>query len=328
MNIQMPIHLIPEALSDLERDLAQSVSAPEANLDFSTLSYSYPLGMLVAGSMVRRWAIDRKNRGLRTTKSGISGNCNAHSYLMHLGFFDFVGMSGVGSEVGVARGNTRYVPIRIIERSELEPGITESNETLVDRIRFTADGIANVLAGAGASTEGRTTFSYSVREVLRNTFEHAETDRCVVCGQRWANGQAEIAFVDEGVGVMASLNTAHSFEENDVLHQAIKPGVSRAQYLDEAENTHDNSGFGLYVLSELGNSFGWFCLGSGTRKLMVQGHSKTQENMRFPGTYVGLHLNSTPRNFSGVLNDIIEAGEAEAQQEGREKSASKLSKMA
>jgi hypothetical protein len=96
--------------------------------------------------------------------------------------------------------------------------------------------------------------------------------------------------------------------------------------MSEEENIYGNSGFGLFVLSELGSSFGWFCLGSGMKKLTCVKQNHTTVDLPYDGTFVGIHLNSSPLSFSGVLSDIISIGEEEAKQEGRNSAASEISK--
>jgi len=327
MEVRLPKELIPAAIKKLESDLTATQDTDNVDVNFSYLTFSKPLGMLVSGSLLRRWINYRRSRGLQTTHSGISAKINAHSYLMHLGFFDYIDMNNVGSKIGVARGNTKYLPIRKIVRRDLEKSVEETGEKLIDAIIFLSDGLANVLSGAD-SGEIKKSFSYSIREIIRNALEHSGADTCYICGQRWVDGQSEIAIIDEGSGIYNTLSNVYDVKEKDVLIHALKAGVTRTYGMTEEDNIYNNSGFGLYVLSELGNSFGWFCLGSGTKKLTYEGHEHSFVEMPFQGTFVGIHLNDHPKNFSGVLSDIISAGEeeAEAEVEGRYSVASEISK--
>lgn len=325
MEIRLPTQLIPAAIEKLESDLSTTQDTDNVNVNFSYLMFSKPLGMLVSGSLIRRWINYRRERGLRTTKSGINAKINAHSYLMHLGFFDYIGMNDVGSKIGAARGNTRYLPIRKVVRKDLEQSVEETGEQLIDAIIFLADGLANVLSGSDTG-EIKKSFSYSIREIIRNALEHSGSDVCYICGQRWVNGHSEIAIVDEGSGVYETLSNVYDVEDSKMLLHALKPGVSRTTGMSEEDNIYNNSGFGLYVLSELGNSFGWFCLGSGTRKLTYQDNEYSLIKSPFQGTFVGIHLSEHPKQFAGVLSDIISVGEEEAKTEGRYSAASEISK--
>ncbi len=283
------------------------------------------MAMLVAGSYFRRWIEIRRSNNLSTTHTGISEKRNAHIYLMHLGFFDFAGMHHVGRKVGAANGTTRFLPIRKITLTELNKSVEDTGEELIDAIKFLSDSMARVLSG---NSLGETTkvFQYSIREIIRNVLEHSGSEQCFMCAQKWTSGQSEIAIVDEGCGIHKSLSLAYSVQQNEALQFAIKPGVTRTDKFTDEENIHNNSGFGLYVLSELGSSFGWFCVGSGTKKLTYKKQNMTLENLPFSGTFVGVHLNSHPKNFEGVLKDIIHVGEKESEKEGRLSAASELSK--
>jgi hypothetical protein len=325
MVVNLPSQFIPSALSGLQADLAASQYAGSVNVNFSCLGFSKPLAMLVAGSYFRRWIKIRRDHSLSTTHSGIDVAINAHSYLMHLGFFDYAGMSSVGSKIGAAKGNTRYLPIREVKRSELEASVKETGEKLIDAIIFLSDGLANVLAGTD-SGEIKRGFSYSIREIIRNALEHSGSDSCFICGQRWVNGHSEIAIIDEGVGIHSTLSHVYEITDDSSLQYAVKPGVSRTHSMTDDENVYKNSGFGLYVLSELGSSFGWFCLGSGSHKLIYKGGECLSSALPFDGTFVGIHLNSSPRNFADTLSEIVSCGEEEAQNEGRNAKASKISK--
>lgn len=325
MELKLPGQFEPATLAKLESDLLASQFEDGVNVNFSPLTFSKPMAMLVAGSYLRRWITKRRDLNLKTYKSGISAKNNVHSYLMHLGFFDYVGMKDVGNKVGVAKGNTKYLPIKEIKRSELESSIAASGESLIEAIVFLSDGLANVLSGEDIG-EVKKSLSYSLREVIRNALEHSGSDLCFICGQRWANGQSEIAVIDEGFGIYETLSSAYNIDENQALTEEIKPGVSRTNNMTKEENSHGNSGFGLFVLSELGNSFGWFCIGSGTKTLMCRSGSKELSDLPFQGTFVGVHITSIPKNFSGVLHDIVSLGEAEAKREGRNGMASEISK--
>jgi len=94
-----------------------------------------------------------------------------------------------------------------------------------------------------------------------------------------------------------------------------------------APNEHDNSGFGLFVLSEVGRNFGRFVLGSGKAALRLSASSQPQtDEISFKGTFVGLRLESIPRDFSGVLDEIVSSGEEEIRTQGRTGKASRSSK--
>jgi hypothetical protein len=131
MEVKLPASFKPETLCNLEASLQKSQFENHVIVDFSPLHWSYPMGMLVAGSYFRRWIKIRREKGLKTTHAGISNRRNAHTYLMHLGFFDYAGMKNMGSKIGEAKGNTRYLPIRKVTLDELNKSIEETGESLL-----------------------------------------------------------------------------------------------------------------------------------------------------------------------------------------------------
>ncbi|NMM21225.1 MAG: hypothetical protein HHJ15_14930 [Rhodoferax sp.] len=135
--------------------------------------------------------------------------------------------------------------------------------------------------------------------------------------------------MDAGQGVLASLSPTYPIEsDREALDFALRPGVSRTTNLPKEQNIYDNSGFGLYVLSSVAASFGWFAFGSGNSRVIGHGNiQREQQDFSFMGTFFGMRLRSSPKDFRNVLNDVIEVGEEEAQMQGVSRRASGLSKM-
>jgi anti-sigma regulatory factor (Ser/Thr protein kinase) len=324
--IFFPSHFGRDTLNSFFKKLEENLNAPAILVDCTTLNYSYPSGMLVAGSKMRKWIKHRRENGLITKKKGYNSDKKVHGYLRHLGFFDFIGM-GEGNLVGEASGSMTYLPITKIEKPIIDLQVQDVKEwydEIISQIRR----FVNLLSGTNEYTEENKLYHYALREIVRNVFEHSLADECYLCGQRWADGRVEVAVIDEGVGISASLKRSFEIEsEIDALRKAIKPGVSSTTKIAEADNIYDNSGFGLYVLEQLVSSFGWFMLGSGSAKIVSQGKVMREQELNFDGTYIGLRLNSTPRQFSGILDDIISQGEHEAEVSGIKTTASGMSKF-
>tara|TARA_R110001583_G_C5620459_1_gene406225 strand:+ start:197 stop:1183 length:987 start_codon:yes stop_codon:yes gene_type:complete len=295
-------------------------------LDCSTLNFSFPAGMLVAGSKIREWAKYRSEKGYETKKVGHDSLKNVHSYLRHLGFFDFIYMGG-GKQVGEATGSMTYLPITRISRPDIDMSCQHVDAWYADIISKTRR-LANVLSGTNTDSQEHRLYHYALREIVRNVFEHSECNECYICGQRWHDGRVEVAVVDEGVGIANTLSRSHNIDSDlNALRIAIKPGISRTTNTSEADNTYGNSGFGLYVLSELASSYGWFMLGSGQGKIVRQGRALNESMSNFQGTYFGMRMDSSPKQFSYILTDIIKSGEESAELEGINQKASGMSKL-
>lgn len=328
MVVRIPKTLDYTAVNELLPSLSIDDS-PRAEIDFSQLNFSYPLAMLMLAGALRKFAQQRGQRGYSTAVSGLSASIPAHTYLEHLGFFDFIHLPG-HTKLGVAQGNSNYMPIRRIARADFHVKLGE-NKKLHDALIEEADVLALVLAGDHLQQhEVRRSLAYSIKEIVRNVFEHSGKSECYVAGQRWGDGRVEIVIMDEGVGILKTISESFAVgSDQQALEYAIKPGVSRLSGSPAALEASDNAGLGLFVLSEIGKRFGKFALGSGTAALRQEQHKGiTLDATNFPGTFVGIHLNARPTNFRVVLDEIVEQGESNAAREGlpiKRSGSSKLS---
>lgn len=327
MDILIPAVFDRGSILCLLEELDAARDLDNVTIDFRKLRYSMPTGMLVAGSKLRKWREYRRSCGYKSWCRGIDESIQVHSYLMHLGFFDFLHIDQ-GKQVGEAKGSARYLPIRMVRR----PSVNIEKEGLdawYDAIMDVSRSLAAVVTGSADDTEELRTYTYCIREVIRNVFEHAQVDECFICGQRWADGRVEIAIIDEGVGLAGTLTPESDFPDDETaLLLAVRPGVSRTGLVSaKGPNTYDNSGFGLFVLTELAASFGWFVLGSGSSQMTGLKQKRDVDQTSFQGTYFGMHFTSSPRSFGGVLDDIIQIGEKEAGVSGANRRASGMSRL-
>jgi hypothetical protein len=327
MKIATPKQFDRDSLLPFFQELDSYRNESIVTIDFSPLTYAKPTATLVAGTKIKEWVSHRASNLLTSYLEGISDQNQAHTYLMHVGFFDYIGKP-VGKRIGEAAGNQNYLPIKRISIPEFN-AIHHNTHTWHELISEEASSLARVLVRDHQQDEEIKTYSYCLRELIRNVFEHSGAHECFIFGQRWSNGHAEIVVVDAGKGILASLSQTYDLDsDGQALDFALQPGVSRTSHLPTEENIFDNSGFGLYVLSSVAASFGWFAFGSGNSRIIgYENTERSQQEFSFKGTFFGMHLRSTPKSFRGVLNDIIEAGEEEAQRQGAPRLASSLSKI-
>ena len=83
-------------------------------LNFSSLSWVQPGGVIVLAIATRALVKERKSLGLKT-QAKFNDSYGACSYLSHFGFFQFVGISQ-GNQVNSRFGNDNYIPIRCITK--------------------------------------------------------------------------------------------------------------------------------------------------------------------------------------------------------------------
>ncbi len=295
-------------------------------LDITKLTFSRPFGALVlATELAYRYEKESKNIKLQ----GHSESNEVHSYLGHIGFFKTAYYS-FGKKAGEARGNNRYIPIRKLskkyfldQQAEMEDefGVTRP---LQDFIQSESNKMARLITYSPDEVDA---VSYCFREIIRNVFEHGDTDGCIVCGQKWSNGEVEIGIVDNGCGILNSLKQKFNISSNaEALEMALQPGVSSKDI--NARHVWSNSGFGLYILSELGKRFGKFMLCSGNEGIVCSSGQQKVNNYGFHGTAIQITLNTKEsKGILNVIDSIADEGEKIAAQNGRLVKASKKSRM-
>ncbi len=289
-------------------------SAPpmrELFINFAPVRFAEPFGALLVGSGLTKF-LCRLPPGVRLSHGGIDLTKPAHSYLAHVGFFDLLGLQA-GKAVGQAAGGMSYLPITELERGDLARESDRKQRQLPEIVQQHAERFAIILTQKHSLKTNRP-LAYCLREIIRNVFEHAGTDLCLVAAQRWNDETVEMAILDEGRGIRASLAERHVFADDlSALQAALRPGVSRAQP-SAADEFWANSGFGLYVLSELGRQLGSFSLCSGRAAVRTgsEGGSDTLP-CEFVGTAVKLRLKRPKgQNLESMIQTIIREGEVVA----------------
>lgn len=159
-------------------------------------------------------------------------------------------------------------------------------QELGDTIKQKSSELAKIICRN--NIEMQALMTYLIREILRNIPEHADSDKAWICGQYWADGSAEIAIVDEGIGIKNSLqkNAIHRqyvLDDLSALQCAVKAGISQAFHPGRGNRSDDvwsNSGYGLFMASEICKELGGsFCIASGTDYLYIDGNPLITEKL-------------------------------------------------
>jgi hypothetical protein len=296
------------------------------SLDISRLIFSLPFGALVLSTEL---AYRYKQTGNEVELIGYSESNDVHSYLGHVGFFKTARYE-LGKKPGEAKGSNKYIPLTKLSKEyflrkqtemEDEYGITRPLQYFVQK---EAEKMAMLIASGSTEVEA---IAYCFREIIRNVFEHGETDECVICGQKWDTGVTEIGIVDNGCGILKSLSSKFTVSSDaKALEICLNPGVSSKD--TNLKDEWSNSGFGLYILSELGKRFGKFILCSGGSGVeCVNGRSQLFDCC-FHGTAIRLRLNIKENDdVSSIIDRIANEGELIAAKNGTIIKASKKSRI-
>lgn len=303
--------------------------------DFSEITWVEPFGMLYAGMIIKDYC--KKNINKRYRIKYIE-NSDAMTYAAHMEFFKFISnYLDIGNEPGEASGNNNYMPITKINFEE-EYKEYSSNGCYPETgevIEQKAGNLSKIIAHGNQELE--IVLSYCLREMIRNISEHSETSDAWVCGQYWPKkGKAEIAIVDEGVGLKQSLcnNSFHRqyiSNDTDALKYAVMPGISRAFSPTKKNTSNDiwsNSGFGLYMTSSLCKKLGGkFYLATGNKCLINNKENSVLCDTKYNGAAIGIELPTNIEKASNIIKEISISGEKEAKNiRNTFESASKSSK--
>jgi len=254
-----------------------------------------------------------QNDNLKITPIG----ADDHSYPAHMGFFKSIGIP-IGKDIGEAPGSARYIPIRALYRDDLRKH--DKYAELGDLVQKHADEIAEMVSrDASHKTQLFNALSYSLREMIRNVFEHSECDRLLYCGQYWPmSSKVEVSILDRGIGIRKSLATNPNFRygtDKQALEMSLLPSVSGKTHLRATSETWGNSGYGLYMTSRLCRHGGNFVIASGNAAI---GLSKTLQKKNF-----GTSLQGTAVRMNIDTNEI---GNVEAQLDQFRREAPKIAK--
>jgi len=305
--ITLPPELNALSALSLASSLNSFGTTPEVVVDFSALLSMEPFGLLLTGAALR--TLFRARNFQRINASGIHAGNPAHEYLAHIGFFKWIGISAGNAPGGVTGGIT-WLPVTTLTRVELNRRSGETGKPIGDVIHQECERLAKLLTQSSQMKINRP-LAYCLREVIRNVFEHADADRCVLCAQRTADGNVELAVIDQGRGIRRSLEERLTLaSDEEALRAAIKAGVSRRPS-DDPDNPWGNSGFGLFVLSELGRELGVFRVVSGTAGLHIAGGESHVEATSFKGTAIQLRLRRrTGTSLVDFIESVITRGES------------------
>ena len=324
MEISCPQTFDIQSVSGFLNVIEHVKNEPSLTINFGDVQYVYPFPTIVLAQALKNLIRTRsEHRKLETIASGMAWNSGAIGYLQHFGFFKHIGF-GIGKAVDHSLGGSSYLPLTTIKSSQ----IMHKGHVMQEEIDIKADRLASVIFPGDKNIGPAIMLSYALREIIRNSFEHGGVDKCIAMGQRWYNGDAEIAIADEGWGVAMSLGRVMKFDSpKDAVQRALLPGISSRSVTGAGD--WDNSGFGLYVVSELGRRYGEFSIISSGCLLTADNGLKNISHIQMHGTIVKLKVNTRDADyFPNILKQIVTEGEKISESlEGAVRSASKMSKL-
>lgn len=100
-----------------------------------------------------------------------------------------------------------------------------------------------------------------MRELIRNVLEHSQSENFWYTGQyQPTKGIVEVAILDEGIGMKKSSMKNRKLsikDDEDAIRLAIQAGISKSGVGRVGRDEYDNSGFGLYMITNFCRKGGW-----------------------------------------------------------------------
>ncbi|MFD1193472.1 hypothetical protein ACFQ3C_02160 [Seohaeicola saemankumensis] len=303
-----------------------------AILDFSGIGFAKPAGMVLLSQIIRN-----------SVKAGkISGfeGASPYGYPANVGFFDGCLLNVPKHE---AAGGETYLPLQCVDLEEWKISAVKGNIPFGE--------LANQKVGRMAYLISRQArgdlfdlIKYCLREIVRNAMEHGDGKEMWLSGQYWpGNNEVELCIFDNGIGIRSSLAKNEKFSkvasDLDAIRLAILPSISGNRAYGSADEIDaedgagqwSNSGFGLYVTSQLSKNCGYFVIGSGDGYQQLSGVESKKGFFGLSGTYIAMHFNVAELGRTAArVDEVVKIGESFAKRHfasGAEVLASAASKI-
>lgn len=312
LKVLVPARLDIENAITFIHQIYELPPSPEYIFDFINLSWVEPFALLYVSYHLANFIGDKPSISLKVDHFDIK---NAHLYAAHMGFFKSFGLD-FGNSAGQAKGSAHYIPITIFNVEQIRSESQDEGVHVGDVLESRARDLAIMLTRR-SDGDLVDTLEFSLREMFRNVVEHSGAKRIGICGQYWpSKHMVELAILDNGIGIKESLkNNPYLIIETDkdALNCALLPGVSGKAYkgarINRGDGHWNNSGFGLFMTSELCRNGGSFFICSKTSGIMLKARNKRNVVTQLDGTALRLIIDtSSLRQISESLAEFRDKG--------------------
>ena len=302
--IEIPRELTRKTVAKLSQRIDETARADSYVVDCSRLAYAEPFGMLLCAAVLRRFVGQHRTQAAFRAR-GVDGG----SYAAHMGFYQSFGPK-LGNLPGKARGSSDYIPITSLKIRDLAAG--HQGLLIGEAVAAEATRLAEILirrdSGAAFSQ-----VAYAFTEIMRNVVEHSRSQEVWDAAQHWPQQQrVEIAILDEGVGIRSSLarNPAHRVKTDlQAILRALERGVSGSPPPTDEDLMHGdswrNTGYGLYIVSNLCSRAGAFSACSGDTIWHMDGSTKSSERANHKGTAIRMVLRTSDETHIRAIIDNL-----------------------
>ncbi len=301
--IRVPGILTPGTAFNFCRSLQNLDAHDEYVFDFTQTRTVEPFGMLLVSSEIRRCKATHRSAQFSCA------NFKHMTYAGHMGFFKAFGLD-FGKGPGEAQGSRSYIPLTILESDALVEAAASKGHEVGSEIEEHSKKLSATLIGEDAGDVFET-MAYSIREIMRNVVEHAQTNQFGICAQYWkTKGRAEVAILDRGVGLRKTLSRNPHIDassDKSAINYALMPAVSGKAFKGAKQVNKGspwvNSGFGLYMTNRICRNGGNFLISSGDTGMLLTGGKGGKR-------YFPASLNGTAVRMTIMTNQLPNLREA------------------
>ncbi len=312
VQINFPTRLDPGHAINFIDNLHKQPESRHYVFDFKNLNWVEPFSLLYISYHIAVYRSSKPEVKFEAINFHIN---NAHLYAAHMGFFKSFGLD-FGKKPGEASGGNHYIPIKIFDISRFEQESIDEGLEVGDVLEKHAGRLAKILTREedGDLVE---TLEFALREMFRNVVEHSGAKRIGFCAQYYPKlKKVELAVLDNGVGVSQSLRQNPYLQietDKDAINYSLLPGVSGKAFKGapkQRKGFWSNSGFGLFMTSELCRNGGSFFICSGSAGVFLKNKNKRNVQANLDGTALRLVLNTSEINeVKESLSDYREKGQ-------------------
>jgi hypothetical protein len=287
--------------------LDDCVGCDQIRIDVGENRWFPPFSMLFLAMKIRQF----KNRFPSIIMRIV--NYKNHDYPAHMGFFVACGIE-FGRNVGEAWGSRKYLPITSLSRNQLYEKDSDKYTEIQDLIQRKSDDISAIISqDFDKKSDFYNVFTYSLRELMRNTFEHSRCTELMYCIQYWpSNNKIELSIADSGIGIREALSENPNFRNltnKYAVEMSLMPSVSGKIHAARTSETWFNSGYGLFMTSELARHGGNFVIVSGDIGIYLSKTQKYNYRTSFSGTAIRINLDiSQIGMLTNRINEFKEKG--------------------
>lgn len=330
MVIHIPQQLTPLNALNFAKWLKSMHRENKYIYDFSKMQHCPPFGMLIVANAIRaKQAAYPKSEHIPKSYDETQGCLFASDF----GFFRMCGWD-IGRLPSAESYGATYIPIKRISIKDLQNKYLDSTIILCEMVERYSQDLAVTLT-RDANSPLTSAFRYCLREIIRNSYEHGNTEEVWVCGEYWkSKNLAQIAIIDRGIGIWNSLRqNSHYNPRNDreANKMALQPGITNTYgKKQDPFDKWENSGYGLFASSSICSREGSFWLCSGKDATLVNHDGQINYDIDFNGTAVCMDINTSKvQDVEKLLDEIIRTGEEKAAQYAGERvlTASKVSSI-